>query len=366
MRRLGWVLPLVSPVALGACGHDEVTVPRAPSSTLRADVTAPSSAPSTIVWRAGPPFPSARDHHATFIVETPAGAFLYTVGGGGMHDFRDDGWRARISDGGTLGAWEPIARLPAPLAGSGLVVDGRKVVLAAGRVAKAMRSDVVLGAVADDGSIAWRDGPPLPAARFHLTCSSWHGFVFAVGGLGPDFSATSAIHVATLRPDGSLDAWTTARALPAPRSHHAAVVHDGTLYLIGGLRGDPRDDEHVQMLDDVIAAKISENGSLGEWRTMSPLDARIATHSAIVEDGYVWIFGGIGAEASDRILRAPFAADGALGAWAPVKDPLPRKRAHVHQTPFFHGYVYSVGGNVGEHVPMADVAIGVLSARGPR
>src|SRR5690242_18637448 len=91
-----------------------------------------STARAGITWNALPKLPAARDHHATFAVETPSGTYLYVAGGANGTDFLADAWRAKITGPGTTGAWEAIAPLPRAQAGAGVVASGRHVALVAG------------------------------------------------------------------------------------------------------------------------------------------------------------------------------------------------------------------------------------------
>lgn len=47
-----------------------------------------------------------------------------------------------------------------------------------------------------------------------------------------------------------------------------------------------------------------------------------------------------------NIYVAPLGEDGALGAFAVLPQKLAQGRAHVHQTPMFGRYIYSVAGHV--------------------
>ncbi len=64
---------------------------------------------------------------------------------------------------------------------------------------------------------------------------------------------------------------------------------------------------------------------------------------------------------SDKVLRASFDADGKLGSFEVISDPLPTARSHVHQTPVYDGRIYSVGGRVGTSFTSTDqVVVGQL------
>ena len=326
--------------------------------------TAPSSAPpaaTSIAWRAGPALAPPRDHHASFVATSRVGAALYVVGGTNEAGFLGDAWRAELRADGGLSAWSPATPLPAPRAGAGLVVDGAHVVLVAGKEKRGAESaaTVFLATIADDGAIgAWREGPALPEARFHLTASLARGRVFAIGGLRGTKSSAE-VWSAPLGADGALGAWALATPLPDTRSHHAACVVGDAVYVLGGLRGDPTDDDHVRDLDDVLRADVGADGALGPWRAAGTLPAAVATHACAVHAGALYVLGGLEGGVVATVRRATIAADGALGPWTTVA-PLPRARAHVHQAPVHGAFVYAISGNGGEHRTIADVAIGAF------
>lgn len=74
---------------------------------------------------------------------------------------------------------------------------------------------------------------------------------------------------------------------PSPRSGHAAVVHNGVMYVFGG-----KTDNSLK-LNDLWAFSLSAN----KWHEVRPVDEVIpdvrSGHSACVYDGLILVFGGI-------------------------------------------------------------------------
>lgn len=315
--------------------------------------SADSAAAPPVRWSEGPALAAPRDHHAVFVVPGRGGSWLYAAGGTDYRQFFDGVVRAPIRPNGALGPWEEAGRLPAPLGGSSIAVAGGFAVLTGGQVAtdgnmRALRRvpDVAVAPIGADGRLgAWRAGPALPVARFHHPTVQHGGWVYVVGGQGERVSE-AGVFGARLAADGTLSPWTALTPLPRPRSHHAALVHDGHLYVVGGLDGDPAG--HLAVYTDVLRAPIAPDGTLGEWRIVSRMPHSYATHSAFVHGGAMWVLGGV--EDNQRFVnhvwRAPFGANGAVGRWEEVSPALPLARGHVHETPVVDGRVYSVGGRV--------------------
>ena len=172
-----------------------------------------------------------------------------------------------------------------------------------------------------------------------------NGRVIAYYGGNDGTNATSSVFRARISRTGELSAWTTLDSLPGPRSHQAAFVYDDAIYLVAGIAGNPMGD--AKPLNDVLRATINKDGSLGAWQAVSQLDAAFATHAAVVHEGYLYVIGGVedNKTMSDRVLRAALGKDGTLGAWETTTATLPAPRAHVHQVPVLRDYLFSIGGS---------------------
>ena len=345
-----------------------LTLAAAPAlAAQRAALTtvAPSVPPAgaSISWAEAAALPVARDHHVTFVTSGGGRDVLHVLGGHAGGQILGDAWRARINKDGSLGGWEKEAALPVAHAGMAVAGDGRFVVVAGGKAeGNRTTADVYVANVWNDGRLgAWAAAPwQLPAPRFHTSALMNDGWVYVIGGLDAQQQATSTVWRAKLGRDGVLGTWSALDSLPGARSHHAAFVKDGAIYLVAGLAGNPAGENTP--LRDVLRATIRPDGTLGAWTTISQLDSAYATHSAVVEGGYLWVIGGVenNARFTDHVQRAPFLPDGGLGAWETIATPLPAARSHVHQTPVVRDHIYSVGGAAGNKTLDA-VTIGTFS-----
>jgi hypothetical protein len=111
---------------------------------------------------------------------------------------------------------------------------------------------------------------------------------------------------------------------------------------------------------DALTAVVGSDGALGPWDRQT-LPFGTSTHSADVEDGFVYLVGGFDEQLTvlDLVRRARVDAQGQLSGWETL-TPMPLARAHVHQTPVSEGVIYSVGGNTGNHVATDQVLMGTL------
>jgi hypothetical protein len=323
-----------------------------PSSLARAQTATDTSVvASVIAWTAGDSLSGPRDHHVVFITQAAGRAFLHVAGGNTYRSTLDDVWRAPIGADGMVGGWEQLTPLPSSRAGHSVIATDRVVLLTGGQGADRKNiTETLVARVGEDGSLGpWAVGPALPGPRFHHSMATHGRFVYVTGGLEAATSVPSVFR-AELRPDGTLSEWTALPDMPKPRSHHGSFVHDGALYLVAGLNGNPAAPH--EPLRDVLRAAIGADGSLGEWTTVSALPHAYGTHSAFAHDGFVYLVGGVedNARFSDAVLRAPIKTDGTLGDWSRVGSSLPAARSHVHQTPVHQGRIYSAGGSARRQV----------------
>jgi hypothetical protein len=306
-------------------------------------------------WTAGPLLKGGRDHHVTFAAMTPAGSFLFVAGGTTGSALLDSVERAAVASDGTLGDFAAVVDLPRGIAGAGLAQIDRAIVLAGGLAVEGGQSvsvtDTTVGIVGDDGEITFTAGPPVLTSRYHMTLSADRGFVYAVGGLAQSYvngnltqKFTDAVERATF--DGTtLGAFSALAPLPLGLTHHAAVVREHVLYVIGGITG-------ANARTDILRSKIDEAGDLGAWEDAGQLPEGRATSAAFVYEDELYVVAGAtkaqGGEVA-TVLRASFQADGSVGSFEELTA-LPKARAHAHQAPVIGSTIYSAGGSINHKV----------------
>jgi hypothetical protein len=240
-----------------------------------------------------------------------------------------------------------------------MTVTGQGYVVSLGGFSGGKHVAEVLSAPVDDGGAigAWTAQAPLPVPRMHGAALIDGDTIYVFGGLGTK-DAVANVERATLAADGTIAAWEELDPLPGPRSHQAAVAFDGYVYLAGGLSGDPAGA--YTDYTDVLRAPIQADGKLGAWESIAMLPKRVDTASAVVHDGFLYLVGGIeGISYVDHVRRAPILDDHGLGPWED-SPPLPKGRGHVHQTPVYGKWMYSVGGSITNLVPIPDVFRGTF------
>jgi hypothetical protein len=204
---------------------------------------------------------------------------------------------------------------------------------------------------------AWVQQPDLPIKRMHGAAVVVGDTVYVVGGLANGTAITN-VERGHLGTDGSVMSWDELTPLPAPRSHHALAESGGYLYALGGLQGEPAGT--YTDYKDVLRSEIQPDGTIGAWETLTTLPTRDDTASTFVHDGYVYLVGGIiGVEYVAFVRRAQVLPDHSLGPWEDSPQ-LPKGRGHVHQTPLYKQWSYSIGGSIDNLVPIPDVFRGTF------
>lgn len=283
------------------------------------------------------------------------GSFLYAAGGTNGASILSAIDRATIAADGSVGAFAAAGDLPRAVAGAGLAQVDRAVVLAGGLGIEGGQAvsitDTSVGLIGDDGAITFTAGPPLLTSRYHVTLSYDQGFVYAIGGLAQSYvggSPQQAVEDVVERApfDGAtLGDFTALPPLPGPLTHHAAVVREHSLYVIGGIPSGA-------VRTDILRSMIDASGDMGAWEKVGALPEGRATSAAFVFRDQLYVVAGAtlaqGGEVA-TVLRAPFQADGSVGAFEELA-PLPKARAHAHQAPLLGTTVYSAAGSINHKV----------------
>ncbi|MBX3209135.1 MAG: hypothetical protein KF764_29145 [Labilithrix sp.] len=351
---------------LAACSTSEPSAPDGQSSppgesptdttaepcddgTYRVSSGACEAFPGLGVSRSPTTIAPARDHHTTMVIETTSGHWLYVIGGtDAWETLHDDVQRARIADDGSLGAFEQVGKLPVARAGHCMVKSKDRLYLFGGVVGSvrdgSSKTSVVLDLDAEGKVVGSSAGPEMPEAVMHLTCDLVGDFVYVLGGRNQRSQSSKLSARTRLDASGALAPFEKQTPLSPDRSHHASFVKDGHLYVLGGLTGDPT--ATFEDRKDVVFAPIAADGALGAWSAAGSLPKSLSVSSAQLYKDAVYVFGGLedGARFSAKIRRATFEQGGVLGPFATLEATLPDPRGHVHQTPMWKDFIYSVGG----------------------
>lgn len=328
-----------------------------------------------IRWSGSPDFPTIIDHHTTFVFRhLDGGESLYVVGGQitDTNALLDGIWSAHIFSDGGLDTWTSVGKLNNARGFHGMTTSPDGVFFAGGisnaASGVAAESEVSVFGMRSDGGLGTFTHSFFPQASLHPTLSAVRGQLVMVGGsgsAGPQASVWTVAHDVDgyeIQADGGVRTLAKRAAdLPVARSHHSTVEYNGHLYVIGGFTANDAP------LTDVLRSTHDDAGVISGWTVAGTIAVAPWTHSTFVHDNAVFVVGGGSFQTASpwlrQVRRAPFLADGGVGAFVDVLDPLPDGRAHVHQTPVHNGVIYSIGGRVktlGGYGSTEQVAIGRL------
>jgi hypothetical protein len=164
----------------------------------------------------------------------------------------------------------------------------------------------------------WTRLPDLPLPLNSLSLVAAPDSLFVVGGNSFESAKQSQVYYARIGPDGELGHWEMMLPMPQALMWHTALLENGHLFVIGGSNNDG-----VQA--SVFCAPLQDDGTLGNWTILPPLPQPRHRHAAIAAHGYLFVLGGAtsGDVPSDIIYRAAVHSDGTLSAWETLSQTLP-------------------------------------------
>jgi hypothetical protein len=157
----------------------------------------------------------------------------------------------------------------------------------------------------------WKETAPLTTPRAGAAVVAVDDTLFLIGGVdGKDFLNTT--EYAKIHKDGSLGSWQPGPKLKEPRGFIDAVVHDDSIYVVGGGNGP---NGH-NLLKTAERARILPDGTLGPWETeKNEMLVRRRCSKLVATETTLYVFGGFGGVLLDSVEHADFMPDGSLGEW---------------------------------------------------
>ncbi len=373
VRRPLTVLSLLT--MLAACSSSSPADPaRPPEPTPAVEagpgdlVPDPACAPPAITFKRSPiAIDPPRDHHFTAVHEVAGVPYLYVMGGE-QDDFafvHADIQRAKIGDDGSLGAFEPAGTIPSGVAGSGFAVVGDDVVLFGGITGpQGIATDTIQsGRFGADGKITeWKTAASkLPSRVLHSSAVVVGRNVYVFGGT----TGTSPRPISgklTVNADGTLTPLVALRPLSPARSHQAAFVAQGGVYLVGGL--DKSSQGNPPSLSDVVRATFEPDGTIAGWTNVGKIESPLSISAAEQVGCSILLIGGLddtnGGPYSDGVLRGSVLKDNSFRTEKALSARVSVARGHVHQTPVYKNHLYSVGGRDNESKQIGIIDIGTI------
>lgn len=157
----------------------------------------------------------------------------------------------------------------------------------------------------------WKTTSSISIPRAGSALVAFNDTLYLIGGVdGNDFLNTT--EYARIHQDGSLSQWQNGPSLNEARGFIDAVIHDGSIYVVGGGNGP---NGH-NLLRSAERAQILPDGTLGPWVTeKNSMVVPRRCSKLIATDTSIYTFGGFGGVLLDTVERSDFMPDGSLGEW---------------------------------------------------
>lgn len=255
---------------------------------------------NTLRWRPSAPCPSRR----LDAVSAQYAGLLYVFGGYVGPDEVVD--RCDILDMRSR-RWVDSIALPDGMGRShaGITDDGRgRIFAVSGQPGPQCGPATVACFMLEPASRTWSRLPPLPEARYAPAVRYWNGRIHVIGGSKPDRTTPASDHWSLEVADGRVasDAWMSEPPIPVSGCHRAALVHGGSLYVLGGQQGDyiaiPGDPNYTCTGELTSESYIHHVFRLenrgGDWQRLAdmPIPASHIESSWVVSDDRILVFGG--------------------------------------------------------------------------
>lgn len=216
-------------------------------------------------------------------------AFIVATGGYDGTSNTKTVWANNLNQDGTVGsttntAWTTIATnlLPGTLAHhamaeaddtNSLVAKGSRFVYVIGgqvNATDAGGANAVYSASVDSttGAVGtWTAlTNTLPQPLYGLSATVHNGYLYVAGGVNTNGTAVSAVYSAVVNADGSIGAWTTAtNALPTPKAFGNIFVFGGIIYYVDGYQSSSATANEQTVGETTVYYASAVRGAVGAW-----------------------------------------------------------------------------------------------------
>jgi N-acetylneuraminic acid mutarotase len=183
--------------------------------------------------------------------------------------------------------------------------------------------------VYDPAADTWTEKTSMRTLRRWLATCVLDGKIYAIGGVGPDYSVRSTVEVY----DPATDTWTKAADMPTRRQALAAAAVNGKIYAIGGTHGDGPSWIGLPTVEEYDPATDT-------WTRKADMPTGRSCLTTAVVNGKVYAIGGL---TSEGCLSEAEEYDPATDTWT--------KRANMSDLRYFlssavvDNRIYVMGGS---------------------
>ncbi|WP_233148519.1 Kelch repeat-containing protein [Rhodopirellula sp. MGV] len=199
---------------------------------------------------------------------------------------------------------QSLAPLPTPRANVVAVANGTKIYTVAGGISPQSESGLPEGPssvveILDTTTGEWHKGADLPAQRVKPGIAAVGDTVYALGGREDKVDANTIFAY-----DTANDSWSLVGTLPYGARHGAACSHRGQIYYTGGWTAGPDKGTFQRGL-------IEFDPATNRSRPLADLPEPRTAHAMVAHDGSLYVFGGVDAQKqpTSTVFRYDIASD---------------------------------------------------------
>ncbi|MFA5859980.1 MAG: hypothetical protein WC955_13040, partial [Elusimicrobiota bacterium] len=205
--------------------------------------------------------------------------------------------------------------------------------------------DVCYLEIGNDGilssvNVSTNTAPTIHAGGF-ASCI-YNNYLYFTGGYNtPSSTMYDTVYYAKIKASGDISSFALSPVkMTVKLFEHSALVNNGYLYIIGGHLGNAQDSNKIYY------AKINTDGSIGSFVTnVNTLPVNISMLSCFVSNGYLYITGGHNySTCYNRVYYGKIQSDGSIGTITLSSESVIPKAAASHHTLTTDNGFYVIGG----------------------
>jgi Kelch motif len=274
-----------------------------------------------------------------YVAAVQAGGYLYALGGADGVTFPalSSVERAAINNDGSLGAWQFTSSMTRPRYLHAAVAANGYIYALGGGPDSSSLSSVELSAINSDGSLgAWQTVSSLLTPRYQFGAVAAGGFLYVIGGSPFGGGVLGSVEFAAINADHTLGPWQTTSSLNVPRAALKVVAVDNNIYALGG--DGPLSSTGEEYT--VERAVINPDGTLSAWQYVSSMTAGRVAHATVAASGFLFAIGGANLPSVEQAA----VLGGSLGTWRTTSPLITSRNTHAAVSGPDGTHLYVIGG----------------------
>jgi len=185
-----------------------------------------------------------------------------------------------------------------------------------------------------DLTSTWSNVGTLPVAMYGMGYVATKGRFYLIGGCNSS-GYLSSVYSAPINPDGTLGTFRTETPLPIGIHYSSCFVIKNKMYIVGGY-------SYSGYYNNVYQATINNDGTLSSWTTLPNFSISFSGGKPLLIKDKIYIFGAINVTNTSQIYYAKYDFSGNISSWTYVSD----MQNNIYDSAIVctDNYVFSIGG----------------------